>query len=181
MGLGKVHQLQAAYAPVEDRLLLRINTTDAMEFRFWLTRRFVQRLWPALRQTLEHHTHLTGVGDQTVRAAMLEFMHEHATAATDFKAPFEESPSKVMPLGQQPILAAHARIAAVPGQDQIRMLHLHPEQGYGIELAMDTQLLHAFCKLLADAVASAEWQLELHLTPGFTPSVTSPEGGRVLH
>ncbi|MBF0212420.1 MAG: hypothetical protein HQM00_02515 [Magnetococcales bacterium] len=173
--LGKVHQLQASYAPAEDRLLLRINTTDQMEFRFWLTRRFVQRLWPALRQTLESQPDLA-LTDQTTRAALLDFMHENATAAADFKAPFVETPHAVLPLGQQPILAVHARIVAIPGQDQLRMLHLHPAQGLGIEVTLDLQLLHAFCKLLADAVANADWQMALSLA-----STTPENGARVLH
>ncbi|NGZ07433.1 MAG: hypothetical protein G8237_13870 [Magnetococcales bacterium] len=179
-GLGRVHQLQAAYAPAEDRLLLRINTSDHMEFRFWLTRRFVQRLWPALRQTLEMQPDVAGM-EQSARGFMLDFMHEQATAAADFQAPFQEAPNTVMPLGNQPILAVQARIAAVPGHDQLRRFHLHPAQGYGIEVAMDMQLLHAFCKLLADAVTAAEWQLDLTLSPVMAHLVSPAEGKRILH
>ncbi|MBF0164912.1 MAG: hypothetical protein HQM01_10495 [Magnetococcales bacterium] len=178
MGAGRIHQLQAAYAPVEDRLLLRINTSDRQEFRFWLTRRFVQRLWPALRQTLELQPQVAAM-EQPVRAAMLDFIHEQAVAGADFQAPFAESPATVMPLGAQPILAASARLVAVSGQEQVWMFHLHPEQGYGIEVAMDMSLLHAFCKLLADAVSSADWQLGLNL--GASLPVVHAEGTRVLH
>ncbi|MBF0627831.1 MAG: hypothetical protein HQL91_06380 [Magnetococcales bacterium] len=181
MSQGKVHQLQAAYAPAEDRLLLRINTTDQMEFRFWLTRRFVQRLWPALRQSLEMQPGIATL-DPFARASMVEFMHEQATAAADFQAPFESTtPGTVMPLGQHPVLAIHAKLEAVPGQEGLRRLHLHPAQGYGIEVAMDLSLLHAFCKLLADAALSAEWHLDLTLTPGVPHTLASLEGGRVLH
>ncbi|MEO5346166.1 MAG: hypothetical protein H7834_07280 [Magnetococcus sp. YQC-9] len=181
MGPVKIHQLQAAYAPAEDRLLMRLSTTDRREFRFWLTRRFVQRLWPVLRQSLEMQSEVMGA-DQVMRAAMLGFMHENATAAADFKASFQEPPGgAVLPLGEAPILAVHARIAPVPGHDHLRQFQLHPERGQGIEVTMDMQLLHAFCKLLADAVSAADWQMELNLTPGLPPTIITLEGGRVLH
>lgn len=178
----KIHQLQAAYAPAEDRLLLRLNTTDRREFRFWLTRRFVQRLWPALRQSLESQPEVAGYLDQATRSAMLGFMHENATAGADFQARFQDPPGgALLPLGAAPILAVHARIALVPGHESLRQIQIHPERGHGIEVTMDMTLLHAFCKLLADAVAAADWQMELNLTAGLPPTVTTLERGRVLH
>ena len=33
-----INQFSANYDPLEDRILLRFNTTDLKEFRFWLTR-----------------------------------------------------------------------------------------------------------------------------------------------
>ena len=43
-----INQLQMSYSPEEDRVLLRLNTTSAEEFRFWLTRRYCQLMVPAL-------------------------------------------------------------------------------------------------------------------------------------
>ena len=36
-----------------DRLLMRVSTTDKNEFHFLLTRRFVNILWPALMTVIE--------------------------------------------------------------------------------------------------------------------------------
>ncbi|MBF0418009.1 MAG: hypothetical protein HQL86_07155 [Magnetococcales bacterium] len=178
----KIHQLQAAYAPAEDRLLLRLSTTDCREFRFWLTRRFVQRLWPALRQSLESQREVAHHPDQAIRAAMLGFMHENATSQADFQAPFSEPPGgALLPLGETPILAVHARITPIPGHESLRQIQLHPERGHGIEVTMDMTLLHAFCKLLSDAVSAADWQMSLNLTAGLPPTVNTMEQGRVLH
>jgi hypothetical protein len=40
----QLHQIQARYDELQDRILLRLSTIDHCEFRFWLTRRFVKRL-----------------------------------------------------------------------------------------------------------------------------------------
>jgi hypothetical protein len=47
-----INQFSANYDPSEDRILLRFNTTDLKEFRFWLTRRSTDQLLDVLpRQT----------------------------------------------------------------------------------------------------------------------------------
>ena len=47
-----INQFSANYDPAEDRILLRFNTTDLKEFRFWLTRRSTDQLLNVLpRQT----------------------------------------------------------------------------------------------------------------------------------
>ncbi|MBF0439202.1 MAG: hypothetical protein HQL93_08770 [Magnetococcales bacterium] len=180
MATGKVHQLQAAYSPVEDRLLLRINTSGKQEFRFWLTRHFVRRLWPVLRQTLESHSQVSAT-DINARAAVLEFIHQNATDQANFKAPFKEVRETVMPLGPEPTLAVQASIAPVAGNENLRMVSLHPEHGYGIEVAMDMPLMHAFCKLLLDAIATTEWDLELGFSTHFSMQTMTQTGGRLLH
>ena len=47
-----INQFSANYDPLEDRILLRFNTKDLKEFRFWLTRRSTDMLLEVLpRQT----------------------------------------------------------------------------------------------------------------------------------
>ena len=47
-----INQFSANYDPAEDRILLRFNTKDLKEFRFWLTRRSTDMLLDVLpRQT----------------------------------------------------------------------------------------------------------------------------------
>lgn len=155
-----IHQLQALFYPVEDRLLLRINTRQHLEFRFWLTRRFVKRLWTALQQELESQLAFAAT-DPTTREAVLGFLQQNAGTMADFNAPFTESAATVTPLGNEPVLAARARIDPIPGHPHLRLFGLHPERGSGIEVTMDAQLMHVFCKLLADAIAPTDWNLDL--------------------
>ena len=50
---GRLHQLHVEYAPAEDRILLKFNTVDRQELRFWLTRKFVKSFWDSLQTLLE--------------------------------------------------------------------------------------------------------------------------------
>ena len=43
-----IHQLSVTYDPLEDRVLLRVNTTTQEEVRVWLTRRMLTQMLPHL-------------------------------------------------------------------------------------------------------------------------------------
>ena len=45
-------QIQIRYIQEEDRILMRLNTVAEEEYRFWLTHRFLIRLWPVLQDAL---------------------------------------------------------------------------------------------------------------------------------
>jgi hypothetical protein len=49
----KLHQLKVDYNAEQDRLLMQIAASDAVELRMWLTRRFVKLLWPLLVKLAE--------------------------------------------------------------------------------------------------------------------------------
>ncbi|MBF0401625.1 MAG: hypothetical protein HQL80_09340 [Magnetococcales bacterium] len=163
MSAHRIHQIHLLFVPEEDRLLLRINTQSRTEFRFWLTRRFVKRLWPGLRQALEVSSGLQGKAavDPLARAAVLDFMHQQAVAQTDFSTRFD-AVARETPLGPLPVLVTRARIE--PREQGGHMVSFHPQESYGIELAMAPKLLHSFCELLTDAVGKADWDLSMPLT-----------------
>jgi hypothetical protein len=82
----------------------------------------------------------------------------------EFAKPFEEGVS-IMPLGANPVLLS--RISGKqPGQQQ-QMLSLHPEKGQGIDLGVNTSLLHMISKLVVDAVTQSDWDLRLAIDPDF--------------
>ena len=173
MSAQHIHQIQVVFAPEEDRLQLRVNTQGGTEFRFWLTRRFVKRLWPYLHHAMGSETRhkTTAPLDPAARAAMLDFMHEQAIAETDFATQFLDTPCAT-PLGPLPVLVTRARIE--PRDQGGHLVSFHPQGSYGIEVAMDPKLLHSFCKLLTDAVDKADWDLSL---PFSTTRQTSDPGG----
>ena len=37
----QIHQMSVTYLPEQDRILMRINTTEGEEMRMWLTRRLM--------------------------------------------------------------------------------------------------------------------------------------------
>lgn len=159
-----IHQIQLVYNAQEDRILLRILSTERAEFRFWLTRRYVKLLWSILLKMLERDPSAAMHADENVRRTMLGFQHENVVRGGEFAKPFEEGVS-VMPLGANPVLLS--RISGKqPGQQQ-QLLCLHPEQGQGIDLGVNAGLLHMISKLLVDAVAQSDWDIKLAIDPDF--------------
>ena len=51
----QIHQMSVTYLPEQDRILMRINTTEGEEMRMWLTRRLMVGLWPLLSKLLTEH------------------------------------------------------------------------------------------------------------------------------
>lgn len=160
-----IHQIQVRYDKLEDRVLLRLSTTDECEFRFWLTRRFVKRLWGLVVKMLEQDAAVRQYADEDTRRAVLGFKHEGYSEQGDFSKDFESRGYR-MPLGEQPVLLAKG--TGKHQDDGSYLLRLHPERGQGIDLTLDTRLLHLFSKLLTEAVARADWdiKLALHAVPG---------------
>jgi hypothetical protein len=158
-----IHQIQMSYVAQEDRILLRIATAERAEFRFWMTRRYVKLLWNVLLKMLERDPAAVVHADENVRRAMIGFQHASAVSGGEFSKPFEENIAQ-MPLGESPVLLS--RISGKqPGQQQI--LSLHPEKGQGIDLGVNTSLLHMISKLLVDAVNLSDWDLKLAIDPDF--------------
>ena len=159
-----IHQIQMAYNAQEDRILLRILSTERAEFRFWLTRRYVKLLWTVLLKMLERDPSAAQHADENVRRAMIGFQHANAVSGGEFAKPYEEGVS-VLPLGAAPVLLS--RITGKQPDQQQQLLSLHPEQGQGIDLGVNTGLLHMISKLLVDAVAQSDWDIKLAIDADF--------------
>ena len=161
-----IHQIQMVYNAQEDRILLRISSTERAEFRFWLTRRYVKLLWTVLLKMIEHDPSVVRHADENVRCSMIGFQHDNMVRGGEFAKPFEEGVS-ALPLGTAPVLLS--RISGKQPHHQQQLLSLHPEQGQGIDLGVDSGLLHMMSKLLVDAVAQSDWDIKLVIDPDFAP------------
>jgi hypothetical protein len=159
----QIHQIQIRHDETEDRLLLRLSTSDNHEFRFWLTRRFVKRLWAMLVQMLEWDQAVRQQMDPDTRRTVLDIQHEGYAQQANYAKEFEDVPRQ-LPLGDAPALLAKAK-----GRKEdkgVQMLSLHPQQGQGIDMTLDTKLLHIFTRLLREAVAKTDWEMNLGLHGG---------------
>lgn len=153
--MARIKQVQITFVPVEDRLLLRLNTTAREEFRFWITRRYARLLWPLLERALAADPVVAAQTGPAERRTVLSFRQQQALSKADFTHPFEAGHSR-LPLGEQPVLLARAQLrnsAPTP------VLALHPERGAGIDLALDSELLHSFARLLGETMQRAQWEL----------------------
>ena len=155
-----IHQIHIGHDPVEDRLLLRLTTTDDCEVRFWLTRRFTIQLWKLLVHMLKADRVVQQQLDPQNRRAVLELQHEGYARQADYSQQFVERPRRVL-LGDAPVLIAKA--TAKHGKDGIHTLSLLPLQGQGIDVTLDTRLLHVFAQLLREQAAKTDWNLNLAL------------------
>ena len=156
----RLHQLKVDFVPEQDRLLLRVSTNDRLELRLWLTRRALRLLWPLLLQIARSSPEVAAQANPLARDALVELQREQALRQANFVDPFEEAPRE-LPLGAEPLLVARIRT----GRDDTgnAVLALLPHAGQGVHLTLDKLLLHSLCKLLQDAVAQSDWDLELAL------------------
>ena len=150
--------MQLSYVSEEDRILLRINTRARQEFRFWVTRRYVEVLWNTITKVVEQREEKeTKVRDELKKAAQIQDKHDKTVEKSDFQTQYQES--TYLPLGEEPALLFSAGIK--PDAEGRAMLSMHPRNGQGIELALNDQIVHSLCKLLADTAEKANWGLEL--------------------
>lgn len=157
--MSQLDQIQITYVPGEDRLLMRVSTQDGNEFRFWLTRRFVRALRPALGQTLERHTAVRAPASvPQAQREVMEFEREQAVTTSDFATPFRES-ERTLPLGDAPVLLT--RLKLEPRGNGSAVLSVGPEQGAGVDLALSPRLMHSVSALLDSALTAADWDLAL--------------------
>lgn len=171
-------QFSASYVAAQDRLLLRIRSSDEAEFRFWVTRRYLALLWPLLMKMADDFS-ARKTTDPLTRNTLAELAHGEALSKADFGSAYREG--SIYPLGEEPVLLG--RVTVKPLQGGAQTLTLLPQEGQGINLDLDEKLVHVLARLLQQAAVAAEWALSLDITPG---TGTMPEplhagGPRLLH
>lgn len=168
--MSGINQIQMSFSPTEDRILLRMNTMESTSFQFWLTRRYVKLLWPVLLKMLTKDEQITSQLSDQAKQEMLSFQHEEAAQNMDYSKEYQAEAQQ--PLGTEAILLG--KIGANQREDGTQILSMHPENGQGIELALNQILLHSICQLLQDTVAKTDWDIDLSrsLTPASSTFVS---------
>lgn len=173
----RLRQIRIDFVPEADRLLLRIATDDEAELRFWLTRRYVRNLWPAIIKMIQAIGAAREHADPETRKALVEFEHDKAVRQADFATPYQGA--KHLPLGEEPLLVSQLR-AGPDGKGNV-VVAMHPTKGQGIDLTMDSMLLHSFTRLLQGAVAKTDWDLDVQLPKASIPVPANGTDGRRLN
>jgi hypothetical protein len=175
----KLHQLKVDYDAEQDRLLMLIATSEAVELRMWLTRRFVKLLWPLLVKLAEEASpRIRTQANPEARKALLGIEHQQAVQRADFSKDYE-SKTRSTPLGEEPLLLG--RIQTGHDRKGQPVVALHPAEGQGVTLTLDSVLLHSVCRLLQAAVKKSGWDMELKL-PGAEPQPAEEQrAGRTLN
>jgi hypothetical protein len=167
-----ISQLQVAFVPEHDRLLFRVSTSDSAEVRAWLTRRMIKLLWPSLMDAINRLVAKEKpAAAPQAREMIAEMKREASLKDSDFSKPFQPQAASY-PLGEEPILVSNVDLQPLDG-GQMRV-SFRPASGQGVDIAMGEQLLHAFCKLLQQGCAQAEWDIRL-VFPGEQPATPAAE------
>lgn len=161
-----LHQINLAYVPAEDRVLMRINTDDRSELGFWLTRRVFIELNSALSRA---QSQMAGsihsdVGDTSKLQAMQQFEQATLAAAGNFSSDFTPEAASY-PLGKTPVLVTKVGIKVEAGLIS-GAFELATDQT--ITINFDLKLAAGFSKLLGDLVKSCQWDI-----PGTPVSLAS--------
>jgi hypothetical protein len=152
-----LQQLNMIYVPEQDRLLLRISTNDASEFRIWLTRRYCSLLMQILVQQIEREG---GYQELASRQQTLDQLRGGALTQ-----PYAPGPNMHYPLGEQGVLGY--RINVGKEKSGAVNLQLLPEAGTGMTFTLDKSTLYMLYNVLEQALEQTEWNL--HMPRGRDP------------
>lgn len=173
----RLEQFNASYDAMQDRILLRIRSSDGAEYRFWITRRYLLLLWPILMKMADGFS-ARKAADPLTRSTLAELAHGDAVNQADFSSQYQEG--SAFPLGAEPLLLA--RISLRPIAGDIQTLVLLPNDGQGVNLDLDEKLVHIIARLLQQTATAAEWGLKLEVSPETTlAGMESSAGPRRLH
>ncbi len=156
--MSDIKQIFVNYVPAQDRILMRVSTSDNTEMRMWLTRRFITVLWPEMLKMLESDPSVVGQATAQTKQEVLSFRHEQALSKTRFTKSYQ-APPEVQPMNQVPFLVT--KLSTKPMDSGRTQLNFVTAKGRSLQFVVDRTLTHSLCKLIADCVSKANWDLDL--------------------
>lgn len=161
----QIKQLQLAYAPEQDRILMRINSAAGQEVRCWLTRRMVNLLLPNLEKIMQSMLASDRPLNDVGRKALLDMNREVSLYSADYQTPFQENANDI-PLGTEPLLVSQIELKPAGQVNNTNLvLRLATKEGKGFEMQMAEQLQHGFIDLLIKTCEQAQWGLDYQGAP----------------
>lgn len=164
----QIHQLSVVYQSEQDRLLVRVNTTDKQELRLWFTRRLMLGLWPLLNRILgeqllgKEAAVTSGVAqDPAMKTLLADFRQSEFLQQADFKTPFKQEVA-ALPLGELPLLVTDIHLTPL-NNGAVRMEcveKLQTPEPRGCKAELDLRLLQGLVHLVGQSLAQADWRLD---------------------
>lgn len=170
-----LHQITMSFLAEDDRLLMRVSTTDKNEFHFLLTRRFVNILWPARMTVIEKEDPASKQNLMPgARKAVTAMKHQEAIAESNFSQTHDEDTKQLTP---NPLLVTGGSVN--PGKQGVTGLTFKTQGGAEIKISLNKTLLHALCRLLIETTMKADW--DLGLVVGDAARIMVPEDKAQIH
>lgn len=176
---GNLQQIGLTYAPVEDRVLLRVKSSGIGGFRFWLTRRFCKMLYKGLDNTASKFSALRSHQEPEVRDAVKTFQAQQAREEANFDDPYEENEDLEFPLGKDPVLLTAFKCELLDGD--VTRLILQMQSGKTITMNLERKLLLNLVTLLREIATRAEWDFHAPVQADSARSDIRPPEGTILH
>lgn len=168
-----LEQLNLTYLINEDRILLRIGFStrnketeldEKQEVQLFITRRMLQRLWPVLMESISSHMRLNRPETAFASEELIQIEHEEAVDQIkeegNFGQSYQSEERKAIH-GEVPLLLESINFHLKANSPLV--IQFIAQQGQSIDLQLENNLLHGFCKLLIDAERAAGWDLALSL------------------
>ena len=156
-------QIKFEFNTSEDRLLLRISDSkdhaSCVEYRFWLTRRFVNIFIKAIDKLIEDELANDMQVSPDAIEAMKKFQHEAALSTADFSTSYAEDNDKCIVFGEKHLLVTTLKIKKKSKGEYV--LSLLNNENVGIHLTTNMNLIHSLQKMLFDSANNAAWNQPL--------------------
>ena len=158
-----IHQLSVTYDPLEDRVLLRVNTTTQEEVRVWLTRRMLTQMLPHLPRVASEQLALaapvqTALLTEQDKQTFADIKQQEHLHKSDFSTPFQTGETMLM--NGDALLLTDLKM--VPQTDGMALMVLEERAREGrsarlMELRMKVELLHGLKHLLQEVWSQTGW------------------------
>ena len=175
----QIKQLNVTHNAEEDRLLLRVSTTEEQEYCLWLTRMMVSKLWPALNNCVRDlDTRRAGASDKpaAVQQAYEAFERDKNLQAINLQQQYQAP--KTQPLGDKPLLITSIDIAT-DGANTITLRWIEQLTGVSthrsFEMTLQPNMYHGLTTLLDKGVDAARWRDVSALASDVHPIPALPE------
>jgi len=153
----QINQVNISYLPAEDRLLMRINTSDTAEFRLWLTRAVVARMLTGLSQSQEllMGSKARKTANPLLHRAIEQFDREASATEPVIMTQFEATASRY-PLGQEPLLVV--RLDVTTKTDHVSFAFLLSSNQL-LTINLTSGMVASITRLLHEALRNVDWNL----------------------
>ncbi len=160
----QLRQLNVTYVDVQDRLLLKVSTSEDEEFRVWCTRRFTRLLLERLEDSFQQEMPAATAEavPEPVRREVAQMQHKQVVNEESFQQPYQAEP-KEYPLGEEGLLVTTLKYKTLANKSV--QMHLGDKQGKGVSLNLDENLKHQLYELFERAATKAEW-FDSAISPG---------------
>ena len=155
-----IAQFNMQFDAVEDRMQLRVLSTDDKEIRVWLTRRYVRLLLKTLSKQLpaDSMVKLQAWQQDSGSGAMGDTEN---IAASHFDEEYLATEDTGLPLGEEPVLVSTITYREQEDGSLALVLGQQHEEGAKMQISLSSELAENLVQMLLEASRVAEWNLNI--------------------